>query len=219
MVKVKICGITNVKDAVMVAQSGADIVGFIFAESKRKITPEQAAKISRKVPKKVMKTGVFVDEDVRKVNSIIRKAGLDMVQLSGDESVNYIKKIRNASVIKVIRVKDKRNLEKKIRLYEGHVDMFLFDTYLKGTYGGTGKQFDWKIIDKLKIKKPFFVAGGITPENVCSLLKINGLQGIDTSSGVEQSPGKKSRVKIRKLFSNIKRETKNQSLSVAAATK
>ncbi len=209
MVKVKICGITNLEDALLSTRSGADIVGFIFADSKRRMTPEAAAKIIRKIPKKVLKAGVFVNEDVRKVNSVIKKAKLDMVQLSGNESVNYIKKIKNAGVIKVVRIKDKSNLLKKIRIYEDYVDLFMFDTYLRHTYGGTGRTFNWNLVKNLKIKKPFFVAGGITPDNVCLLLKTKGLHGVDVGSGVETSPGKKSREKIRKLFKNIRKTVKS----------
>jgi phosphoribosylanthranilate isomerase len=209
MVKVKICGITNLQDALLSARAGADIVGFIFAESKRRMTPEAAAKIAGKIPKKVLKAGVFVNEDVRKVNSVIKKAKLDIVQLSGNESVNYIKKIKNAAIIKVIRIKDKSNLLKKIRIYEDYVDLFLFDTYLRNTYGGTGRTFNWNIVKNLKTRKPFFVAGGITPENVCSLLEIKGIHGVDVGSGAETRPGKKSRDKIKRLFGNIRKTVKS----------
>jgi phosphoribosylanthranilate isomerase len=200
MPRVKICGITNLKDAKLAEKLGADIEGFIFAESPRRITPEKAGKIIKKLSPGVLKAGVFVNEKASEVNNVIRKLHLNIVQLSGDEQVLYLKQIKGAMIVKVIRVKNLTDLKRQAKKYEKYADAFLFDTYSKEARGGTGMVFDWKMLKGLKLSKPFFVAGGINPENVSEAIKESGPYGVDVCSGVEREKGKKSEGKMRKLL-------------------
>lgn len=203
MPKVKICGITNLKDAKLAERFGADIVGFIFAESPRRITPDKAALIIKKLKPGVMKAGIFVNEKLENVNSLIKKLRLNIVQLSGDETAAYLKKIKGAMIFKAIRVKSAADLKRQVKKYAKNADAFLFDTFSKSTYGGTGQCFNWKMLKAMKFSKPFFVAGGINPGNVCKAIKEAQPYGVDVSSGVEKEKGKKSESKMKKLFEVI----------------
>ena len=203
MPKVKICGITNLIDAKLAEKMGADIEGFIFADSPRRITPAKAAVIIKKLKHSVLKAGVFVNEKPQIVNSIIKQLHLNIIQLHGEESIAYLRKIKGAMIIKTIRVKNAAYLKKQVKHYEKQADAFLFDTYNKTIHGGTGHCFDWKILDKIKINKPFFVAGVINANNISKVLKESSPYGIDVNSGIEKEKGKKSEIKMKKIFKEI----------------
>jgi phosphoribosylanthranilate isomerase len=203
MLVVKICGLTQAKDAALAQRLGAGITGFIFADSPRRITPEKAKRIIKTLKPGVLKAGVFVNEKISRVNLIIKKIKLDIAQLAGDESPAYLKQIKGALVFKAIRVKSAAGLKKDVKRYESSADAFLFDTYKKGSFGGTGKVFDWKMVEKAAVKKPFFIAGGLNPENVRAAIKSASPFGVDVSSGVEKSPGIKDERKMKKLFQEI----------------
>jgi phosphoribosylanthranilate isomerase len=207
---VKICGLTNANDALLAQRLGASIAGFIFAPSPRRMDPGRAGAIIKRLKAGVLKAGVFVNEDLGTVNFIIKKLKLNIAQLSGDESPGYLSGVKNAVIFKVIRVKTLAGLKKQVKLYEKSADAFLFDTYKKGSYGGTGKPFDWKLLKKAAIKKPYFLAGGLGPDNVCAAIKEGNPYGVDVSSGVEKSPGKKSRAKMMKFFREIDRLQKSK---------
>ncbi|MCX7698486.1 MAG: phosphoribosylanthranilate isomerase [Candidatus Goldbacteria bacterium] len=199
---IKICGITNIKDALYAEKFGADIIGMIFANSPRKITVLKAKKIIDALKETTKKAGVFVNEDIEKINEIINKLKLDFVQLHGDEPVQYIKKIKKAKIIKAIRVKNRRQILNDIRKYKNTVHLFLFDTYDRKMKGGTGKTFNWNLIKGIKI--PFLVAGGIGCHNVKDVIKRLKPYGIDINSAVERYPGKKDIKKLKLLFKEIK---------------
>ena len=203
MVKVKICGITNLKDALLAESLGAYALGFVFAPSPRRITPEKAAAISKKLSPFTVKTGVFVNEKSAKINSAVKKACLDAVQLHGEESPSDIAKIKSHKKIKGVRVKTSKDINAAIRKYAGVVDAFLFDAYSVAGYGGTGERFDHSLLTK--IKKPYILAGGITPSNAFQIIKKIKPAMIDLSSGVEKEKGKKSASKLRTLFMEVKR--------------
>ncbi|HAJ56981.1 MAG TPA: phosphoribosylanthranilate isomerase [Candidatus Omnitrophica bacterium] len=204
MTKIKICGITNYRDAAFSVFSGADLLGFIFYKnSLRCILPAKAKAIVQKLPKNVLKVGVFVNEAPEKVKKIADACGLDLLQFHGDESPEYLSSFKDYRTMKAFRVKGKLSL-KVLMPYKA--DFFLFDTYQKDTFGGTGKAFDWGMLKPLKkIKTPFFVSGGLTPDNVCGLIKKIRPFGVDVSSGVEKSPGKKD-LKSVKAFIDAARE-------------
>jgi phosphoribosylanthranilate isomerase len=204
MVKVKICGLTNLKDALLAQKAGADIAGFIFAQSPRRITPEKAGKIIVKLKSSLLKAGVFVNEPLNALNHTVKKLRLNFVQLSGDESPAYIKKIKGAMIIKAIRVRSKADLKQQVKKYSKTADAFLFDTYSGESRGGTGKQFNLNSLKGIKIDKPFFIAGGLNPDNVCAAIKKAEPYGVDVSSGVEKSKGIKSADKIRRFFKEVK---------------
>lgn len=192
MIKVKICGITNLKDARACAKAGADMVGFIFAKSTRKVLPTSVRSIISKLPKSIKKVGVFVNEKQNAVNRLVRYCGLDFVQLHGEETPGYCKKIKCA-VIKAFRIGDRRLSLKDIKRYEGCVEAVLLDTYIKGKRGGTGRPFNWSLAKKIKtLGIPVILSGGLSPENIGDAVKKVRPFAIDLNSGVEDSPGKKN---------------------------
>ncbi len=197
-VRVKICGITNTDDALCAQSLGADMLGFIFAESPRRISPDKARKIISFLSPLVLKTGVFVNERPAVINSVIKKCALDFVQLSGDESISDIKRIKGAKVIKAVRPESEKEAVNLYGKYAKHVSLVLFDTKSGNSYGGSGKVFDWGMLGA--IKGYYMAAGGITPFNAAALVRRFMPHAIDVGSGVEEFPGKKSPQKLRALF-------------------
>lgn len=201
MTNIKICGITNLKDAKTCAGAGADIIGFVFAKSPRKITPEKAKSIISKLPHSIKKIGVFVNEGPAEVDRIAAYCGLDAVQLHGDETPAYCKKIKSRK-IKAIRVRDIRDI-RKIGKYK--VDAVLLDTYSKGKFGGTGKKFDWDLAKRAKkYNIPLILSGGLTPDNLEKAILQVKPHAVDISGGVELKPGKKDAKMIKKAVAIAK---------------
>ena len=197
---VKICGITNLEDAIIAADLGADMLGFIFAKgSPRTISGYEAGKIIEKLLPVITPVGVFVDSPLKEVQSIIEQSGIKCVQFHGNESPSYCKNI-NVPVIKAFRVN--KDFRAEI-LSEYSVQAYLLDTYVHGTAGGTGKTFDWSIAVKAKAYGKLILAGGLTPENAADAISKVHPNGIDISSGVESAPGKKDRQKLTRLFASI----------------
>lgn len=202
-VKIKICGITNLNDALAAQALGADALGFVFYhQSPRYIKPSIAKKIISKLNKKIKKVGVFVNPRVSYVKKTAKLCRLDFLQFHGDENPEFCRQFEGKKVIKAFRVKDKDSL-KYIERYK--VDYFLFDAYGKSVYGGTGKNFNWGSIKKAKISRPFFLSGGLNPKNVLRAIKSLGPQWIDASSGLEASYGKKDHRLMEEFISKVKR--------------
>lgn len=210
-IKVKICGITNYEDALCAIEHGVDYLGFIFAKSPRQVTPEQVKCIIKRLKDKVTKNkvkfvGVFVNEDNIKINAIIKKTGIDIIQYHGDESTNQT----NACQLpwyRAIRVNSKEDVDLAMNK-KWFCNRLLADTKTEGVYGGSGKIITPEIALYAKNKiqksgKEFFLAGGITPDNVYSIIEAVKPDGIDLGSGVEIEKGKKSADKIKKLFREI----------------
>ncbi|MCE5301110.1 MAG: phosphoribosylanthranilate isomerase [Spirochaetia bacterium] len=208
--RIKICGITNLKDARLAQALGANILGFVFADSPRKITPLQAKEIIRRIKPSVLKAGVFVNEDIAKLNDTVKKAGLNFVQLHGDESPAYIRKVRNARVIKAVKVKNRAYIKAQVKKYGKCVDALLFDTYNDRAHGGTGDVFDRRLLKG--IKKTFFLAGGLNPGNVYAAIKTVRPYAVDVSSGVESTKGKKDAVKMKQFFKMARKAEKDYRL-------
>ncbi len=207
MVKVKVCGITNLNDALSACHSGADAVGFIlYPKSKRFIKAKEVRKITSQLPPFLTKVGVFVNEDPRDVLEILSYAHLDFAQLHGDETPEECDYVGASRVIKVFRLKSEEEVE-KIRPYVGKVRAVLLDTYDSKVYGGTGKPFDWKVA--LRVKEefpelPLILSGGLTPENVKRAVETVKPYAVDVSSGVEAEPGVKDGEKVRAFVRNAK---------------
>ena len=202
--KIKICGITNLEDANAAVDMGADILGFIFYDkSPRYVEPEMVAKIVEKLPTTTGFAGVFVNEEISTIKAIAEMCDLNWIQVHGDEQPEYFEPFQytNVRTIKSIRVKTISDLE-KVNKYP--VDAVLLDSYTKGEYGGTGQTFDWNMLKDVLayIDKRLILSGGINASNVREAYEM-GLYGIDISSGVETSPGKKDHEKMRKLFEMI----------------
>ena len=205
MVKVKICGITDAADAVKAFEFGADFVGFIFFEnSPRKIAKEKAREIIAALPKELLKVGLFLDQDPEEVKTIAGEVGLDLLQLHGNESIEYCDTLKkDFKIIKSFKVKDPSSIE-GVGEYR-NVDHYLFDTYVKGVPGGTGKSFNWNILKGMVFEKPIFLAGGLNPGNVSEAVEKIAPYAVDVASGVESSPGKKDHELLKEFIHNAKK--------------
>lgn len=205
MVKVKICGITDLRDALKAYELGADLVGFIFFEkSPRKIEPDRARVIIEDLPKDLPKVGLFLNQDLDTVRSMAERCHLDILQLHGEEDPDYCGRLRkDFKIIKSFKVKDPSSIKGVDRYKE--VDYYLFDTYVKGIPGGTGKSFNWDILGGKSFKKPVFLAGGLTPKNVGEAVRTFSPYAVDVASGVEKSPGKKDYGLLKEFIDNAKK--------------
>jgi phosphoribosylanthranilate isomerase len=193
MVKVKICGITRLEDALHAVQAGADALGFVFHDkSPRYLSPEKSASIIRELPPFVQVVGLFVNSDAEFVNRISDLCRIDIVQLHGDESPEYCDLIRRR-VIKAFRVKDISSLD-AVRNYR--IAGILLDAYSPHAFGGTGVSFNWEFAKKVAGFGPIILAGGLNPDNVREAVELVKPYAVDVSSGVEVSPGIKDPEKV-----------------------
>ena len=205
MVRIKICGITNLDDALLAAELGADALGFIFyPQSPRKVAPETAREIIAQLPPFVASVGVFVDEEAAVVRDLAARVGLDWVQLHGQESPDYCRGL-GRRVIKGFRIRDAESL-RPLADYRGAVQALLLDTYKKGQAGGTGTAFDRRLAREAKKYGRIILAGGLTPENVAQAIAIALPASVDTASGTEAAPGKKDPAKLRAFFKALSSE-------------
>ncbi|MHC4395983.1 MAG: phosphoribosylanthranilate isomerase [Planctomycetota bacterium] len=201
IVKVKICGITNYKDALAAVDMGADLLGFNFyPKSPRYIAPEKAAVIINKLPAFVDTAGVFVNTPLEEIQQIISSCQLNWVQLHGNETPDFCQSLFSINVrtMKALRIKNKKDIEKADTFF---TDAILLDAFHPEKHGGTGLRFDWNIVGH--IGKRVFLAGGINPDNAAAAVEL-GVYGIDICSGIEAEPGKKDKRLMKKLFKNIR---------------
>lgn len=199
--QVKICGITTEAAAKQALCSGADFIGFVFAESKRKISPEDAARISSTLPPSIKKVGVFVNETKENMLAIAEQVGLDVIQLHGDESAEVAKQLPY-EVIKAFPVK--KESVNMIGTYP--CEYYLLDSPIGTNLGGNGTAFDWDLVAETKIDpKKIILAGGLNPDNVRQAIATSGPAGVDVSSGVE-TDGKKDLTKIRAFITEAKQK-------------
>ncbi len=201
-VKVKICGITNLEDASIAVELGANALGFIFAPSPRQITPQKARAIIRAIPPFVKTVGVFVNEAPATIKEVMQHCGLDLVQLHGNESPGLCEELMPCTV-KALRIKDESSLQTS-QPYHGKVRALLLDTYSEEKAGGTGKTFDWNLA--IKIKKmgiPIILSGGLGPSNIDLAIHTVRPYAVDVNSGVEKCPGKKSHILIKALMAEL----------------
>lgn len=201
MVKVKICGTTNLDDALAAVDAGADALGFVFyAKSPRAVSPKTAAAIIAQLPPFVVPVGVFVDEEVSVVRQMLSDCGILVAQLHGSETPQYCVDL-GRTVLKAIRVRHRRDLE---GMMPYHVAGFVLDAFVPGVPGGTGQAIDWHLAAEATCVGPVILAGGLTPENVAEAIRRVRPYGVDVSSGVEASPGKKDHGKMRAFIANAK---------------
>lgn len=199
--RIKICGITNVEDALQAVNAGADALGFVFyAKSPRYVTPNEAQKIVAELPPFVTTVGLFVNESIPRIRRTMAAARLDVVQLHGDEQPEdcLIEPLR---VIKALRVKDADSLR---GAEDYQVSALLLDAWCDENYGGTGKQFDWQLARKMTGKHPLILAGGLNPENIAAAVQQVKPYAVDVSSGVETAPGKKDQQKVIEFISRVR---------------
>jgi phosphoribosylanthranilate isomerase len=195
-VRIKICGITNLEDARAAVDLGADALGFVFAESPRRISPEEARNITNQLPPFVAKVGVFVNAPLTHLRRVRDYCGLDAVQLHGEEDADYIQAL-GPSVIKALRLNGKppAELPKAVLLLDAH------DPKLRG---GTGKLCDWKLASELAQSRLVILAGGLGPNNVEQAIRQVKPYAVDVSSGVEKKPGRKDHDKIASFIDNAR---------------
>jgi phosphoribosylanthranilate isomerase len=204
MLRVKICGITNLEDALLAAELGADALGFIFyARSPRAVAPDAARAIIAQLPPFVTTVGVFVDEDAALVRDLAARVGLDWLQLHGQESPDYCRSL-GRRVVKGFRIKDETSLA-ELAAYREAAQALLLDTYKQGQPGGTGETFDWRLAREAGQYGPIILAGGLNPDNVAQAVQIAQPQAVDVASGVEAAPGKKDPEKLQKFFTALRR--------------
>jgi phosphoribosylanthranilate isomerase len=197
--QVKICGITNINDALLSCELGANALGFIFYEkSKRYISYVQATEIIRQLPPFVLKVGIFVNPLINEINDVAPNIGLNAVQLHGDETPSSIEQI-NLPVIKAFRI----NNEFDYRKMEDYKNCsFLLDSYSPDNLGGTGMTFDWTTIP-MKSREKIILAGGISSENIEYIFKHIKPPAIDLSSSLESFPGRKDPNKLKEFFNKV----------------
>ncbi len=197
-IRVKICGITNAEDAVTAVEAGADALGFVFyRESPRYIQPQVVSRIVASLPPFILGVGVFVNEDIKKVRDLMDRCGLALAQLHGDEDAAYCEGL-GRPVLRGIRLRDRGSLLSMAE-YRGRalVRGFVVDAFSDSAYGGTGLVADWTLAAEAAQAAKVLLAGGLTPENVGEAIRYVKPYGVDVSSGVEASPGKKDPAKIQ----------------------
>lgn len=205
--KIKICGIRRREDVMYLNETLPDFTGFVFADTRRKVTPEQAADLRKLLDRNIQAFGVFVNAPVDFVAELARDGVIDVIQLHGDETEEYITCLRkktNVPIVKAVRTKDKNSIRDADRL---SCDYLLIDTYSKKQYGGTGKTFYWEIIPE-DLNHPYLLAGGLNEENVCEAVRTvrcrGNCLGVDVSGGVE-TDGYKDRDKIKRIVELVRR--------------
>jgi phosphoribosylanthranilate isomerase len=199
MTNVKVCGIRRQEEAEWAVEAGADAIGFVFADSKRKIDVEKAAEISKSVPPGLLKIGVFVNESKERLEEIFHLVPLDYVQLHGDESVAFCETL-NLPFIKAISVKERKDL-KGIEEFPG--EMVLLDSGKGPHRGGNGTTFNWEYAHSINIPQQLILAGGLNPDNVREAITQVRPYMVDVSSGVE-TDGEKDRVKMEAFIREAK---------------
>ncbi len=206
MTRVKICGITNLDDALLAAESGADAIGFVFAQSPRRIAEERAAIIRNELPPFVSVVGIFVDPEPRWAREVFDGIGLDFVQLYGGDEQSFLdgSGLGPHRLIRSVSIGSQDDLDAIKQTSAGYI---LLDTKVEGKAGGTGKTFDWNIAaGAAAYGRPIILSGGLNPDNVAEAIRVGAPQAVDVSSGVESSPGKKDPDKVREFIRRAKQD-------------
>ena len=196
--KIKMCGLTNAEDASAAVEAGADAVGFVFHKKSPRCAETAAVKaIVKGLPPFVLPIGVFVNEDAKVVRDIMDSCGLTLAQLHGDETAAYCEML-GRPVLKAIRIRDRRSFL-ALAEFQGRAGVrgFLIDAFSPDAYGGTGQVADWSLAAEAASAATILLAGGLTPLNVSDAIRRVRPYGVDVSSGVEVSPGKKDHAKLR----------------------
>jgi len=199
--RIKICGITNLDDAKKVVELGAHAIGFVFADSPRKIEPLFAREISQAIPPFISKIGVFVNEEIKTIKEIYDNCFLDAVQLHGNEDSQYISAL-SIPCIKAFKVSGNEVIK---QIEEFSLPYFLLDSFDKKLSGGTGQSFDWQIAKDAAKYGKIILSGGLNPENIKEALETVNPYAVDISSGVEKSPGKKDVKKMESVINEVHR--------------
>lgn len=198
--KLKFCGLTREADICAANETRPDYIGFVFAESRRRVTDEQAARLRVQLAPGIQAVGVFVNDDPTHIAELANHGVIDLIQLHGGESAAYIRRLRTMTatpVIYAVRVGTHEDIE-RVKPYS--VEYFLLDTCTKDAYGGSGKIFDWSLIGE--VEKPYFLAGGLNESNIPRAMR-TGAYALDLSSGIE-TDGVKDAAKMRRVAALIR---------------
>lgn len=201
MTQIKLCGLTREEDIAAVNRWRPDYVGFVFANSRRKVTPEQARHLKDRLDPWIKAVGVFTNEPMQSIIELCEMGVIEVIQLHGDETEEYMQLLKQkttCTVIKAIRV---QSTEQLLQAQNLSCDLLLLDTYQKGQYGGSGKTFDRALIPRMY--KPFFLAGGLESSNIAQAVQECHPFGVDVSSGAE-TDGLKDETKIRRIIETIR---------------
>ena len=206
--RVKICGSTQPQQSLAIASLGATALGFICVpDSPRYVTIAQIQAAITPIPPNIDKIGVFANTTISEITQIVKKSRLTGVQLHGDETPEFCHQLRQSlsqvEIIKAIRVRSLEHLQTTPH-YTDYVDTLLLDAYHPQQLGGTGQTLDWQMLQEFNPTCPWFLAGGLTPDNILTALNQINPNGIDLSSGVEHSPGNKDLDKVALLFQNLR---------------
>ena len=204
--RIKICGLTQIDQAVAIATTDVSVLGFICVQqSPRYITPETISTISKALPA-IDRFGVFANTSIEDIQHTVITGQLSGVQLHGNESPAFCQQVHSAlptvELINAIRIRQSQDLA-QINDYIPHIDTLLLDAYHPEQLGGTGQSLDWKTLQTFAPQKPWFLAGGLRPDNIQQALSLLSPDGIDLSSGVENSPGDKNLEKVDQLLKNV----------------
>lgn len=206
MTKIKICGLRRPEDVAYANLCKPDYVGFVFAESKRKVTIEQARQLRKELSKEITAVGVFVNAPIEEVANLLNDKVIDLAQLHGDEDETYIcairKRMERGGIIKAVRVASRESIRDCENM---DVEYLLLDAFSEKAAGGTGETFNWEYISA--VAKPFFLAGGISSENVQRAIAMVSPYGIDVSSGVE-TVGLKDKEKMMDIVTKVRQADK-----------
>lgn len=216
-VRVKICGITRLDDALGAVEAGAEALGFMFYEpSPRNVSVNVTADIIRRLPPFVAKVGVFVNATEKAVLETISLSGIDTLQFHGDETPEFCRKFSPLKVYKAFRIQGLESL-RALPAYE--TDAWLLDGFMPDKPGGAGAKFNWDLaVEAQKLGRPIILAGGLTPENVADAVRKVQPYAVDVSSGVESAPGKKDRARMQRFIAAAKAVTEKASECASGKT-
>lgn len=203
--RAKICGITNIEDALIAVAAGADALGFLlYRKSPRYVDPMTVQQIVAQLPPLVVPVGVFVNEEIKVVRDLMDTCGLALAQLHGEETATYCREL-SRPVLKALRLKD-RSTFLSLAEFQGRAGVrgFVLDAFSDQAYGGTGQVVDWGLAREAAQAATVILAGGLTPENVGQALRAVQPYGVDVSSGVEVAPGKKDHEKVRAFLRAVR---------------
>jgi len=212
MIEIKICGITDLDDALAAVEAGADALGFIFhPRSPRCVSPQRAKEIIIGLPHGVAKVGVFVNDDPGQVAKIAETCGLDLLQLHGDETPEYCRRFPASMLIKAFSPRTAKDIEAEA---DYPVRAILVDASVPGLYGGTGKTSNWDLARMIGESFPLILSGGLNSGNIRDAIASVSPHAVDINSGVESSPGRKDHDKIRGIIEIIRRSAGGKESSI-----
>ena len=207
--KVKLCGVRRAEDIEYLNEFLPDYAGFVFADSPRRVTRDEAAALSRKLDGRIKRVGVFVNEPLESLLQTAKSVPLDVIQLHGDEGEGYLSALHESTRLSVWKAVRVRSIEDIARAQALQVQALVLDSFQRDAYGGTGRVANWKVIQNISIKKPYFLAGGLNAQNIEEAIESLHPYGVDLSGGIETG-GVKDSEKIAAVMTRVMKYRSNQ---------